>query len=77
MEIYDLRKVIDPHKHMPDEIKDSFFEGCRDLEYIGQNTYVSWSVGEYLNEKHFGAVDRWLLTNGFSNSDEILILCWW
>ncbi len=70
--IYDLVKVIDPHKHMPGNIRASFFDGESDNDR-SQNTFIRWTIGEEYGDD----VDTWLLANGFSLGETVMILFWW
>lgn len=83
--IFDLRKVIDPHKHMPNEIKNSFLKLCYSMEY-NNNSFYEWKVGSFdkpidsIDEDDidvFGyQVDTWMLQH-FKKNEKIIILHWW
>lgn len=81
-EIFTLEKVIDPHKHMPEEIKDAFFKG-HEFWDLGNNSYMPWIVGSIKNpsedfpEDLFRKqVDDWLLEH-LTAGERVLILYWW
>ena len=46
---YDLKKVVDPHDHMPKGIRAHLFDGLRHQE-MNNDTFVHWTVGEHLDE---------------------------
>lgn len=46
---YDLKKVVDPHSHMPKGIRAHFFDGMRHPE-MNNDTFVHWTVGDNLDE---------------------------
>lgn len=80
MASFDLRKVVDPHKHMPDNIKDTFFEATRSWEK-SNDSYVDWTVGfysesDYEDDNLLKTVDNWAIEH-FSKGEEIIILHWW
>lgn len=48
-EYYELKKVVDPHQHMPKKIRSDLLEGLRHQE-LNNDTFVRWTVGEYKSE---------------------------
>lgn len=86
MEPFTLRKVVNPHVNMPEEIKKAFFDGVRDYD-MPNNSYIDWKVGSYqiIDEDYntfpedtlLEKVDDWLLENGFDKNESIMILHWW
>jgi hypothetical protein len=87
MELFKLTKVMDPHQHMPEDIKDAFFEAHKDYVH-GNNSYVTHSVGEYVgslkegdeNDPYYNSsmstFDKWMMEN-FELNESIMILYWW
>lgn len=79
MPAFELRKVVNPHAHMPEEIKKAFFDGTRDWEK-GNDSYVDWTVGswdsDHPDDVLLKVVDTWALEN-FEKDESIIILHWW
>lgn len=87
MELYTLRKVVDPHRNMPKDIKDSFFEAFKD-ESRGNDSYINFTVGEYVNSLRPGdeddeyynsslaTFDKWMMEN-FELNESVILLYWW
>ncbi len=85
--VYDLVKVVDPHSHMPKNVKDAFFDVYRGDCGLSNDSHVNWTVGGEFDDfddeeveicnKHRKTVDDWLLANGFVNGEDIMILYWW
>lgn len=48
-EYYELKKVVDPHQHMPKSIRGHLLEGLRHQE-LNNDSFVRWTVGEYQSE---------------------------
>lgn len=42
---FDLKKVVDPYRHMPNDIKNALFEGMR-IREVNNDTIIHWIVGE-------------------------------
>lgn len=77
---FSIRKVIDPHENMPEEIKNAFFKIIKDWDWWGQNTYFEWRIGngsEATDLESGKILDDWLLNNGISTDESVLLLCWW
>lgn len=78
-EAFELRKVIDPHKHMPKEIKDAFFDAVGEWD-LSNESYVDWKVGGWSgDESNLDSqitVDKWLLEH-FEEGERVIILHWW
>jgi hypothetical protein len=51
---FKLMKVVDPHSHMPKEIKNALFESMRGR---ANGTTIHWRVGEQTDESDFEEVD--------------------
>lgn len=86
-QLFDLKKVMDPHKHMPEDIKDAFFEAYSDRVH-GNDSYVKHTVGEYVTSLKEGdeldpyynssmaTFDKWTMEN-LEMNESIIILYWW
>ena len=48
-EYYELKKVVDPHQHMPKTIRAALLEGMQVRE-LNNDTFINWTVGEYKSE---------------------------
>lgn len=48
-EYYELKKVVDPHRHMPKNIRSALLEGMQVRE-LNNDTFINWTVGEYKAE---------------------------
>ena len=48
-EYYELKKVVDPHQHMPKTIRAALLEGMQVRE-LNNDTFINWTVGEYKAE---------------------------
>ncbi len=82
MEVFELKKVVRPHQHMPADVKQAFFEGTRPWE-MANDSFVEWTVGEYQDadddfdeDALLKEVDDWALKN-FTKGESIIILHWW
>lgn len=90
--IFDLRKVINPHKHMPKDIKDAFFKVFEDQDYNNahiRDSFINWKINESEYEDignddgseddrilTIKKVNDWLLENGIEKTETVLILYW-
>jgi len=74
---FDLLKVIDPHKHMPDEVKESFFAAQKNNDN-NNGSYVDRYIGrwKYEDGDPDKIVEEWLLAN-FERGERVIILYWW
>lgn len=87
--VFSLVKVIDPHSHMPKEIKDALFDAYRGE--LSNGSYEHWTVGDHENEdvpdiddddeysqayKSFAIIDEWMLKH-FVKGEIVMILYWW
>lgn len=79
MATFDLRKVIDPRRHMPEDIQDVHHEIMVDWNE-GNGSFHFWTVGkhEYEEEddRYLYLLDQWLNAN-FEKGEELIILNWW
>jgi hypothetical protein len=87
MELFEMRKVVDPHKHFPKDITTVFFEAFREYGR-GNDSYITYSVGEYISSLKPGdeddeyynpdmaVFDKWMLEH-FEKGEDLLILHWW
>jgi hypothetical protein len=80
MEVFELKKVIRPNRHMPTAVQKAFFEGTRSWE-MANDSFVEWTVGEYEDcdeeeDALLKEVDDWALKN-FTKGESIIILHWW
>lgn len=79
METHSVRKVIDPHRNMPEEIKVAFFEGTREWDK-GNDSYIDWTVDEHEYDEEddpfLAKLDSWLRAN-FDKGEKLIILHWW
>lgn len=48
-EYYELKKVVDPHQHMPKNIRGYLLDGMRYRE-LNNDSFIHWTVGEYKDE---------------------------
>jgi hypothetical protein len=79
--LFEMRKVIDPHDHMPEEIIEALFYGARDMG-MNNGSHLDWQVGEWFDDEDqpdLAKVDKWLLANpkSFQSGEDIIILYWW
>lgn len=76
-QVFDLRKVIDPYRHMPKKIKEALFEYARDGQ-LSNDTYLEWTVDgeDYEDDENYLKVNKWMLKH-FDIEEEIIILYSW
>jgi hypothetical protein len=87
---FEMQKVVNPHEHMPDNIKEALFEIGRDWE-LSNGSYIEWDVGDEQNQEellddsgdlatvdqYLKTIDDWMLANGFKDGENAIILYWW
>lgn len=82
---YDVVKVIDPHKHMPESVKDAFFKIHRELE-MNNDSYVYWKIKDWEAElknsdaattNYIKSINSWLREIGIPDDESVIILHWW
>lgn len=50
-EYYELKKVVDPHRHMTKAVRDHLFDGMRLRDdSINNDTFLNWTVGSEKEE---------------------------
>lgn len=74
---FELRKVIDPRTHMPQDVQEAHREI---MSNSGNESFHSYTVGKYEydeeDEKDFFVLDQWLNAN-FEKGEQLIILHWW
>ncbi len=71
-EIFKLVKMIDCQE-MPEDIKHAYFEVTRGES---NDCYLNWFWG-FDSTEHYKKIDDWLLENGLTQKDNIVIKHWW
>ena len=74
MNTFDLVKVIDPQKHMPEEVKDAFMNAEVNIER-SNDSFVHKVIGQWKTEED-DIVANWLNQN-FEKGEKVIILFWW
>jgi len=73
--MYKLQKVFDC-QDMPEDIRKEFFNLW---DNYGNDCYLSYIIGE-LNSPNSSLslnIDKWLIDNGATNGEEVIINHWW
>ena len=79
METFLSTKVIDPHKNMPFEVMEAFFEGTENWQ-MDNMSFTFWNVNTYdyshPDDAKLKFVDDWIKAN-FPEEKQVIILRWW
>ena len=64
---------------MPNDIKEFFFNYCRDnMEHVSNDVWVKYYIGGYDEDQELNILDNWLLENtDVELGEEILLKHWW
>jgi hypothetical protein len=89
-EAFTLTKVIDPHySSMPEDIKRCFLDGIQEQREPNNDTFIWWTVGDYQHvadidedeyecgDEDLKKVDDWMLENGLTKGERVMLLYWW
>jgi hypothetical protein len=79
MKSFELRKVVDPHQHMPEEVQEAHHEMMCKWDH-GNDSFHFWTVGEFdyakEDDTYLSTLAKWFNDN-FEKGEELIVLSWW